>query len=350
MWGDFLISLKTLRSLCTDFIIFLIPAFLLWQAFPYVFSVLAPFLAGYLLYLAANPLNRLLKKILPPSLCAALSLFLISFIIFFILRALFTHLFREIASLTQGSDAFSEALPFISSKMSAITSISNTSEIFSTFFDALMSGLSSLLVKISSYLIDFARNIPEILISLFATIFTAFFLLKDNSFLQNFFLSFFGEKAFSRFAEIKNSLLDAMFSYLKAQFIIGSIIFIVLFAGFFYLGVKYSLLLAFFTAIVDAVPILGTGAVLIPLSVFNFITGDAALGWGILVLYGIAVLVRQLCEPKIIGQKLGIHPLLTLFSLYAGLKLFGIVGLILGPVSAIFIKNLLLQRKRRVSV
>ena len=340
-----MISLKTLRSLCIDFIIFFIPIYLLGRALPYIFSVLGPFIVGYFLYLAANPLNRRLKRFLPPSFCAAFSLILISFVVFFILRVLFMHLFREIVSLTQNSDAFSDTLPFISRKMSAVTS----NRFFSALFDAFSGGLSTILFEISSFMIDFAKNIPVFLISVFASVFTAFFLLKDNSFIKDFFRDFFGEKLLSKFSEIKNSLLDVIFSYLKAQFIIGSIIFIVLFGGFFYLGIKYALLLALFTAIVDAVPILGTGAVLIPMSVFNFIMGQSSLGWGILILYGIAILTRQLCEPKIIGQKLGIHPLLTLFSLFAGLKLFGIIGLILGPVAAILVKNLISQKRESVS-
>ena len=144
-----------------------------------------------------------------------------------------------------------------------------------------------------------------------------------------------------RFGEIKNSFLSVTLSYLKAQLIIETIIFAVLFAGFFYLGVRYSLLLAFFAALVDAVPILGTGTVLVPMALFNFLTNNMSLGWGLLILYGVAILTRQLCEPKIIGNKLGIHPLLTIFALYSGMKLFGITGLILGPIAAIFIKNLI---------
>ncbi len=341
-----MISLKTVRSLCIDFVIFFIPIYLLWQAFPYIFAVCAPFLAGYLLYLAANPLNRLLKKVLPPSFCAALSLFLISLVVFFVLRTLFINLFREISAFTQSRGALSDAVPFISRKMSALSS----NEIFSSLTDAIASGFSALLVKISSFMLGFAKNIPAVLLSVFASVFTAFFLLKDSSFLKTFFLEFFGEKALLKLGNIKNSILDVAFSYLKAQFIIGSIIFTILFIGFFYLGIKYSLLLAFFTALVDAVPILGTGAMLIPLSVFYFLTGENSLGWGILILYGIAILARQLCEPKIIGQKLGIHPLLTLFSLYAGLKIFGIAGLVFGPVCAIFIKNIISRKKENVPI
>ena len=344
-----MISLKTLRSLFIDLIIFSVPIYLLWQAFPYLFSISAPFIAGYLLFLAANPLNKLLKRRLPDSFCAFFSLFLISFLLFLVLRSLFSHLIREIAAFTQNGDAFSNALPFISKKMSAMSG-GGADELFPTLYDALMNNLASVLSRISAVLIGFAKNIPALLISVFAAIFTAFFLLKDNSFLKTFFIDFFGEKALSRFADMKNSFLDITFSYLKAQFIIGSIIFTVLFAGFFYLGISYSLLLAFFTAIIDAVPILGTGVVLVPMSVFNFIMGNASLGWGLLILYGIALLTRQLCEPKIIGQKLGIHPLLTLFALYSGMRLFGITGLILGPVGALFIKNLISKRKESFSI
>ena len=341
-----MISFKTLRALCIDFVIFFIPLYLLRSAIPYIFAVALPFLVGYILFLAANPLNKLLKKALPPSLCATLSLFIISFVVFFILRALFVNLYREIMAITQGGNAFSDVLPFISRKMSVADS---GSDVFASFFKAFASSLSSLLIKLSSFLIGFAGNIPSFLIAVFASVFTAFFLLKDNSFLKKFLLDFFGENMVSRFSDLKNSVLDVAFSYLKAQFIIGSIVFAVLFCGFLYIGIKYSLLLAFFAAIVDAVPIFGTGFILIPLSVFYFVTGETSVGWGVLVLYGIAVLTRQLCEPKIIGQKLGMHPLLTLFSLYAGLKLLGIFGLISGPVIALFVKNIISSKRENVS-
>ena len=98
------------------------------------------------------------------------------------------------------------------------------------------------------------------------------------------------------------------------------------------------------TALVDVIPVFGTGTVLIPIAVFSFLTADKALGWGLLVLYGITLLVRQLCEPKIIGKSLGIHPLATIFAIYTGLKLFGVWGLICGPICAILIKNLVFSK------
>ena len=217
--------------------------------------------------------------------------------------------------------------------------------VFASLFDAFRTQLLEILSKFSVSLLSFAKNIPSMLIAVFASVFTAFFLLKDDSLFRSSFRKFFGGKACLRLAEIKNSFSDVTFSYLKAQLIIESIIFAVLFIGFLFLRVNYALILAFFTAIIDAIPILGTGTVLIPMSIFYFISGNTASGWGLLVLYGIAILVRQLIEPKIVGNRLGIHPLLTIFSIYTGLKLFGVAGLIFGPITAILIKNLLSARK-----
>lgn len=336
------ISLKTLRSLCIDLIIFLIPVALLWNALPFILRILSPFIAGYLLFLAANPLNKRLKNILPGGICAFISLFLISAAVFFILRALILHLAAEITDFTQGSGMlYSDAIPFIRGKMAAVRNGKEYSELFTTLIEAFRSQLTEALTVLSSAIFGFAKNIPSMLISVFASVLTAFFLLKDDSFIRLSLLKFFGDKACQRFSAIKKSFLDVTVSYLKAQLIVESIIFAVLLSGFYYLKINYALLLAFFTAIIDAVPILGTGTVLIPLSLINFFSGHLVSGWGLLILYGLAILTRQLCEPKIIGNKLGIHPLLTVFALYTGMKLFGVAGLILGPITAIFIKNLL---------
>ena len=341
----FLISFRTLRSLCIDLIIFSIPIALLWLALPYIIGIFAPFIAGYVLYLAARPLNNRLKRHLPGGLCAFISLSLISALVFFVLRGLCLHLFSEITSLSESDSLYSETIPFISRKMASMTSNNEFGRVFSSLFDAFRSQLLDILSRLSVSLLNFAKNIPSMLIAVFASVFTAFFLLKDDSFFRTSFLKFFGERTCFRFAEIKNSFSDVTFSYLKAQLIIESIIFAVLFIGFLYLEINYALILAFFTAIIDAIPILGTGTVLVPMSIFYFLSGNSPSGWGLLVLYGIAILARQLIEPKIVGNKLGIHPLLTIFSIYSGLKLFGVVGLIFGPITAILIKNLASARK-----
>jgi len=335
-----LISFKTLRSLCLDFIVFFIPAALLWLVFPKLLGIFLPFILGYIIYLAANPLNKRLKKIIPPSLSSFLSILVISLLLFFLFRIIFSHLISEIALFTRSNSFYKEAVPFISRKINTYSS-GRWGEIFSALFDSFHTQLSEILLRISGWALNFAKNIPVLLITAFTTVFTAFFLLKDNILFYDGARKFFGEAFCNKFFRLKDSLLNVIFTYLKAQLIIESIIFGVLFLGFGYLGINYALLLAFFTAIVDVFPILGTGTVLVPLSIFNFLTGNSATGWGLLVLYGVAILVRQLCEPKIIGSKLGIHPLLSIFSIYAGLKLVGFWGIILGPAAALLVKNLI---------
>lgn len=339
-----LISFKTLRSLCIDFIIFFIPAALLWLAFPKLLGIFLPFLLGYVIYLAANPLCRRLKKIFPPSVCALLSISLISLILFFVFRILLSHLTSEIALFTRTNNLYRDAVPFISRKISSFSD-SRAGDFFTGLFDNFHAQLSDILLKISTWIFNFAKNIPSLLITVFTTVFTAYFLLKDAELFFDSAKKFLGENMCLKCIHIKDSFLRVVFTYLRAQLLIGSIIFTVLFLGFSYLDIGYSLLLAFFTAVVDVFPILGTGTVLVPLSVFFFLTGNSAKGWGLLILYGVAVLTRQLCEPKIIGSKLGIHPLLTIFSIYAGMKILGFWGLLLGPIAALLTKNLLSVKK-----
>lgn len=348
------ISFKTLRSLCVDFIIFLIPLTLVVIAFPYVFRLLLPFIIGFLLYLAANPLNRFFRKYhFPNGLSAVFSLSIICAAAVFILRIIFSKLFEEINTLSRGADMiYSAAMPRISASFTSITEKVSLSEglkiglgrIISSFWEMLSSQMGVFLKSLSTEIIAAVKNIPSMLISVFATVFTTFFLLKDGDLFSLSLQKFFGEKTLGYFSRIKTSVLKITFSYLKAQLIIESIIFCVLLTGFLILKVDYAAVLAFITAIVDAVPIFGTGTVLIPISLFHFLSGNTVLGWGILVLYGVALLVRQLCEPKIVGTKLGIHPLATVFSLYLGMKLFGFPGLILGPIFTIFLKNLIFSQ------
>ena len=91
--------------------------------------------------------------------------------------------------------------------------------------------------------------------------------------------------------------------------------------------------------LVDALPILGSGTVLVPWAIFSSLTGNLSLGLSLLIIYGIVLMFRQLIEPKVISSNIGIHPIFTLISMYAGFKIFGLIGLIIGPIILIIYKN-----------
>ncbi len=127
--------------------------------------------------------------------------------------------------------------------------------------------------------------------------------------------------------------------YLRAYLLLFLLTLGELLIGFFILRLDYAFLLALLTAILDILPVLGVGTVLIPFAIFAFAGGNVFRGVGLLVLYGIITVVRQIAEPHLVGKSLGLHPILMLVSFYAGLRLFGVVGIFVGPVIAVLIKT-----------
>ena len=122
--------------------------------------------------------------------------------------------------------------------------------------------------------------------------------------------------------------------------------FVELLVGFLALRVEYVFLLAFLTAVLDILPVLGVGTVLIPFALFSFVTGNVFQGVGLLILYGLITVIRQIAEPHLVGKSLGLHPILMLVSFYAGWKLFGVAGVFLGPALALLIKAFFEQSAR----
>ena len=127
--------------------------------------------------------------------------------------------------------------------------------------------------------------------------------------------------------------------YLRACLLLGLLTFTQTFIGLALLRVPYAFVLAFFIAVVDFLPLLGTGVILIPWAAVSLLLGEIKLGIGLLVLYAVTSVVRQILEPKLIGEGLGLHPLLSLAAMYTGLKLFGVWGMILAPLVTAGVKS-----------
>lgn len=202
--------------------------------------------------------------------------------------------------------------------------------------------ITNLLKSITKGAYTTAISIPEAFLFTIVTALSTFFISNDREKISRFFTAQFPEKWINKTKDIINDMFSALAGYIKAQLIIVVVVFFILFAGFSIIRVKYSLLLAFIISIVDALPIFGTGAFLIPWSIYSFFTGNIRMGISLLVLYGIALIVRQLIEPKIVGDQIGVHPLVTLMAMYVGLKVFGFIGLILGPIFVLILRNIII--------
>jgi sporulation integral membrane protein YtvI len=135
-------------------------------------------------------------------------------------------------------------------------------------------------------------------------------------------------------------LRKALFGFIRAQLLLISITAVIVFFGLLVLRVKYPLALSFFIGFIDLLPYLGTGTVFIPWAIYELILQNYRLAIGLVVLYTVIVVQRQLMEPKLVSTNIGLHPLATLVSIFAGLKLFGFLGLIIGPLLAVLITTL----------
>lgn len=134
-------------------------------------------------------------------------------------------------------------------------------------------------------------------------------------------------------------LQKALFGYLRAQLILISITAIVVTMALIILRVPYAVTIGCLIGLVDLMPYLGTGAVLVPWTIAMFIQGNLYLGIGLSILYGIIVVTRQILEPKIMSTSIGLDPLATLMAMYIGLQLFGFLGLMIGPVSLMLLSS-----------
>lgn len=349
--------LDKMRTISVNIIIFLLPVISLFFLLPYILKIAFPFIIAVVLVIAAAPIrNFLLKKGFPKTLGALLSLIFITALFVFFFWLVFSRIIKEFYGFSENfsvfQESFSQSFLKISQKLSAmgrgVVHLSpfsdNAASIIDSFGDSLKDQLSVIISSVTAFIINIAKNLPSALISVFTAFLSAFFILKDKEKLSLFLMNFIGKKNCDYIYKAKAALCGAVGKYIKAQLIIGLIMFCVLLSGFLVLRVNYAFLFALLTAVVDAVPVFGTGTILIPWAVINIFSNNSSLGWGLITLYGVCVLTRQICEPKIVGAHLGIHPLVSIFSIYAGMQLFGIFGFLLGPLTALLIKALIFPK------
>jgi sporulation integral membrane protein YtvI len=195
---------------------------------------------------------------------------------------------------------------------------------------------STILGKIT----DFAGQLPSLLIKLIFTIVSSFFFTIDYYRISTFLiLQFKGERR-EMLLKLKDNGIGTLGKFIRAYAAIISITFVELSVGFWIIGIPNPLFFGALVALIDIMPILGTGAVLLPWSVISFILGNTKVGIGMLLLYITITAVRQAIEPKIVGQQIGLHPIVTLILMYVGAQLMGVLGLLLLPIIATLLVKL----------
>jgi sporulation integral membrane protein YtvI len=194
--------------------------------------------------------------------------------------------------------------------------------------------------KVLSGITGFAGHLPSLLIKLIFTIVASFFFTVDYYNISSFILRQFNGDRREMIIRLKKDGIGTLGKFIRAYSAIISITFIELSIGFLILGIPNPFFLGLLVAIVDILPILGTGAILLPWSIISLIMGNMKIGIGMLILYIIITAVRQTIEPKIVGKQIGLHPIVTLLLMFVGAQLMGVLGLLLLPIIATIIKSL----------
>ena len=215
-------------------------------------------------------------------------------------------------------------------------------------FTSLSSAISRLADTLFKGAFATAISLPEALIFILITVISTYFISSDRELIIGYFHKQLPDRWISKIRSVKNDMFSALIGWMKAAMILMAITFLEMFIGLSIINVGYTLLLAMIIAVIDALPLVGTGSILVPWSLFCYISGDYKLGTSLIILYLVTLIIRQIMEPKILSRQIGIHPLLALASMYIGLKLAGFAGLVLGPPVFLLVKSIFsaIQRKK----
>lgn len=318
----------------------------------WLLPLLYPFLIAWLISYAINPFVLWLQHSvrLPKWLAVCVSLLICVGSAAIVLTAALTRLVKELIHLAESFDlrievwrslfvkwTQSEGIQNILNEINLFIAdnpgyentihknIDNTAEKIGSAVTHLINNFLGTIVSLISSLPNLGAIVGIILL---ATFFISNHWERDRRLLAGIIPTPFRRTA----ADIWDDLQRALSGYLRAQFIMISITAFIVLIGLTLLGVDSPFTYALIIGLVDLLPYLGVGTVMIPWLIYAFATGEASLGIGLSILYGIILISRQLIEPKVLASSVGLDPLPTLIAMFVGLKLFGFLGLIIGPV------------------
>lgn len=306
--------------------------------------LLMPFVAALVLAWLLNPVIRFLQKKLgwKRNVLSLILVLVCIFVVGVLAAGLVYSLVSQVASFLQNWQ------PLWSDTMYALSSITETLEEFlkplpaETY--AQLSGLlergvewlgsvvPQLLTRAAGSAGNVALSLPAWAIGFVIFLMASYFISSDYPHLRYKAAQGVPEEFRGFLRDVKGVAVDAFGGYVKAELILSSVIFLILLVGFFIMGEPYALLLAFILGVMDFIPIIGSGTAMVPWAVIDVVLGNYRHAIGLMVVWGIIAVFRRVAEPKVVGDQTGLSPIASLVSIYVGMRLAGVAGMILGPV------------------
>ncbi len=325
----------------------------LYAAVRLALPVTLPFFIGLGIAFVLKPVTTFLAAHTPFRRRAAslvvISLFyaLIFSILFGVCAAAFSQFGRLLTLLpnlyAEGVEPILSAVNRFLARVFSLLSPSGSGQVgqfFDMTLEALRNGVQEVSASAVEWLAEAIRGLPMLLTTLVFTVISSIMISADYAAVTSFLLRQLPPRYRHMLLDAKDFMVGSLFCMFKAYLLILLITMAELAVGLCLLGVDLFLAAAVLIALLDILPLIGTGGILIPWGLLELARGNYPLGAGLIVLTVVITLVRNLIEPKIVGKQIGLHPVVTLSAMYLGLRLFGFIGLLLAPMSALLVKYL----------
>lgn len=331
----------------------------------YALGIILPFAFSLLIVSLARPIiNKMCsKRKIPKQFASMLVISILLLLTIYITVITISYALEQLGSITNAIlDNLSKEENFLSNAFEAIEDFKDKfpflnsilpgmdESLYNIVIDIIGNGFKDLSSKMTSLMASFISSLPAFIITLVVILLSLFYFSKDYDLISEKLVALLPKKISNKLPTIKREIVSVVTKYLKSYLILLFITFAQLFAGFLILGIGSSFLLALLIALVDMLPVLGVGTVLIPWAVIELISGNTFAGIGLLILFVIVYIIRQIAEPRILSSQMNVHPLVTLFAMYAGLKILGIGGMIIAPFLAFVIKTIYNSIKKEKNI
>ena len=347
---DHLIVKKILRG-CWVLFIFIVFIYALYWVTPLIY----PFILAWIIAYFLNPIVNMLERKGKMPRWLAVTIAILGFVVTMltIVSAVITRIIIEIFNLSQSLEGSindlknmlvnileNEQLNRFITQISSFyennrnvqdTINNNMNHTAQTLTDAVSNLISSMLNSILSIL----SSLPNIATIFIVVILAVFFISKDWADLIRWVRKWLPERVQQPVSIIWVDLQKALFGYLRAQFIVISLTAIVVIIGLIILHIQYAITIGLLIGLLDLMPYLGVGIAMVPWIAYSYMSGNHNQAIGLSILYCIVLIARQIVEPKVLASSVGLNPLPTLIAMFVGLQLFGILGLIIGPVTLV---------------
>lgn len=334
-------------------IYFFLIALIVYVFLNYAINLISPFIFAFLIaYMLQKPTKSLAVMLkIPPKMVSIVLVLLFYSTIGLLFSLIGVKLIAVVTALISGLPMIYEMQlePFLLNTFDVVEQavyrldpalVNVLNEGFNQFVNSLGEDVKNISLSLVGSLSSIASSLPEFLIKIVLMIISTFFIAMDYEKLAQFISRQFTNRNIEVIKKIKQYISHTLFVVVRSYLLIMSITFIELSIGLSVIGIPNAVLIAFMIAIFDILPVLGTGGIMIPWTIITFIQGNYQVSIGILVVYVIVTIVRNILEPKIVGGQLGLHPVVALMSMFIGANLIGVIGLFGFPITLSLLKHL----------